>query len=180
MERPWFRNALDVWAQGLLLILLAAGTAHSLWRRPALGFAGAWFFVILAPSSSVVPLATQTIAEHRMYLPLAAVVTLAAMGIHAALRRQSRVVFAALALVLGLLTALRNEDYRSELAIWSDTAAKQPDNERAHFNLGVIYAGIPGRLNDAVTQYQAALRLQPNYHEAHYNLGVAWSQIPGI
>ena len=49
----------------------------SLVYRPRLGFLGAWFFVILAPSSSVVPVAGQTIAEHRMYLPLAAVIVLA-------------------------------------------------------------------------------------------------------
>ena len=43
---------------------------------PAIGFAGAWFFVILAPTSSVVPLADQPMAEHRMYLSLAAVIAL--------------------------------------------------------------------------------------------------------
>jgi len=226
------RSALDVWPQALLLVALVAGTIHSLWRRPALGFAGAWFFAILAPSSSVVPLATQTIAEHRMYLPLAAVIVAGVAGLHNLLRTlrdhgqrdhgprdngpqdhgprdhgqrdhgprdngqqdyglvalgscgpvvRSPVVLMVLllALALGLLTARRNEDYRSELAIWSDTVAKQPDNERAHFNLGVICAEIPGRLNDAITQYNAALHLQPNYAEAHFNLGVAWSEIPG-
>jgi len=34
-------------------------------RRPILGFFGAWFFVLLAPSSSVVPLVTANEAEHR-------------------------------------------------------------------------------------------------------------------
>ena len=77
-----------------------------------------------------------------------------------------------LALALGLLTARRNEDYRSELAIWSDTVAKRPDNERAHSNLGVAWSKIPGRLNDAIAQYEEALRLKPDYAEAHNNLGV--------
>ncbi len=70
-----------MWPQALLLVLLAASTMVALWRKPALGFVGAWFFAILAPSSSVVPLVTQTIAEHRMYLPLAAAVTLAVVGV---------------------------------------------------------------------------------------------------
>ncbi len=173
------RNPLDVWPQALLLILLVAGTMLALWRRPALGFVGAWFFAILAPSSSVVPLVTQTMAEHRMYLPLAAVVTLAVVGIHAAVRRHSWAVFAALALGLALLTVQRNEDYRSELAICNDTVAKQPDNERAHTNLGVVLSKIPGRMNDAIAQYQEALRLNPDYAEAHNNLGFAWAHLPG-
>jgi tetratricopeptide (TPR) repeat protein len=177
--RALVRNALEVWLQALLLILLVAGAMLSLWRRPALGFAGAWFFAILAPSSSVVPLATQTLAEHRMYLPLAAVVTLAVVGIHAVCRRQGWVVFAALALGLGMLTARRNEDYRSELAIWSDTVAKQPNNERAHNGLGLAWSKMPGRLNDAIAQYEEALRLQPDYAGAHNNLGNAWSKMPG-
>jgi protein O-mannosyl-transferase len=171
-------TAREVWPQALLLILLAAGTLLSLWRRSALGFAGAWFLGILAPSSSVVPVVTQTIAEHRMYLPLAAVTTLAALGIHATVGRRSWGVFAVLALGLGMLTARRNEDYSTGLAIWSDTVAKRPSNERAHYNLGRILSEVPGRLDDAIAQYEEALRLNPGYAEAHYNLGLLWAQTP--
>jgi hypothetical protein len=57
---------------------LIAGTLLALWRRPMLGFAGAWFLGILAPSSSVVLIIQQPIAENRMYLSLAAITTLAA------------------------------------------------------------------------------------------------------
>ncbi len=63
---------------GLVVMALVACTVaaflHPAWRPS--GFLGAWFFLILAPSSSVVPIVTQTGAEHRMYLPLAAVVAL--------------------------------------------------------------------------------------------------------
>ena len=55
--------------------LLGLATLVALWRWPKIGFLGAWFFAILAPTSSIVPVATQIVAEHRMYLPLAAVVT---------------------------------------------------------------------------------------------------------
>jgi tetratricopeptide (TPR) repeat protein len=37
----------------------------------------------------------------------------------------------------------------------------------------------PGRLQDAIAEYETALRLQPNYVTAHYNLGRAWSETPG-
>jgi tetratricopeptide (TPR) repeat protein len=38
---------------------------------------------------------------------------------------------------------------------------------------------MPGRLNDAIAQYEEALRLQPDYAGAHNNLGNAWSKMPG-
>ena len=38
---------------------------------------------------------------------------------------------------------------------------------------------MSGRLNDAIAQFEAALRLKPDFAEAHYSLGVAWSQMPG-
>jgi tetratricopeptide (TPR) repeat protein len=174
----WVSRATEVAPYALLVGLLAMAVLVALWRRPALGFPGAWFFVILAPTG-IMPGRTQMIVEHRMYLPLAAVMTLAAIGIHAAVRRQSWVVIAALAIGLGVLTARRNEDYRSELTIWNDAAAKRPDNARAHTNLGAAWSRMPGGWNNAVAQYEEALRLQPDSAEAHNNLGVAWVQLPG-
>ena len=162
----------------LVVVGLAVAVLVALWRRLVLGFLGAWFFVILAPTS-VMPGRVQMIVEHRMYLPLAAVMTLAAIGIHATFRRRSWVMFMALALGLGMLTARRNEDYRSELTIWRDTVAKRPNNERAHFNLGVVWSEMPGRLDDAIARYEEALRLKSDYADAHNNLGLAWSQLPG-
>jgi len=163
----------------MVLAVLVAATAVALWRRPVLGFAGAWVFIILAPTSSVVPLAGQPTAEHRMYLPLAAVIGLGVVALHARMGRRSLLVFAAAAVGLGWLTIQRNEDYRSELAIWSDTVAKRPNNERAHNNLGLALEKLSGRQQDAIVQYEAALRLKPGYAEVHYNLGHAWSQLPG-
>src|SRR5439155_6379441 len=101
----------------LAVLALGAGIIASLSRWPTLGFLGVWFFVILAPTSSVVPLVGQPVAEHRMYLPLAAVVTLAVLGVYAWVGRRSLELFLTAVVVLGLLTSFRNEDYRSEVAI---------------------------------------------------------------
>ena len=174
----WVNDGTEVAPYALVVVAVVLATLVALWRRPTLGFWGAWFFVILAPTS-VMPGRVQMIVEHRMYLPLAGVMTLVAMGIHTAVRRPAWVVCAALALGLGLLTAQRNEVYRSELALWSDTAAKRPDNERAHNNLGAAWSKMPGRLKDAIVQYREALRLLPDYADAHNNLGLAWAQMPG-
>lgn len=162
----------EVWPQALLLIALVGGTVVALWRRPVWGFLGAWFFAILAPSSSVVPVASQTMAEHRMYLPLAALVVLAVAGLHAWLGRRCLIACAALALGCGLLTVSRNADYRSEVSLWADTVAKWPANARAHNNLGKAVFTL-GRTMEAIGHYEEAIRLQPTAPEPHYNLGLA-------
>ncbi|HWA09578.1 MAG TPA: tetratricopeptide repeat protein [Opitutaceae bacterium] len=159
----------EVWPQILLLLALVAGTAMALWRRPVLGFAGAWFLAILAPSSSVVPLVTQTMAEHRMYLPLAAVVALGVGALHAALGRRCLALFLALAVPLGAATWVRNRDYRTPETIWQDTLAKRPGNERAYYSLAMI-ADDGGRTAEAVGYYETAVKLKPDYANAHSNL----------
>jgi tetratricopeptide (TPR) repeat protein len=158
-----------------ILALLVAASLIALWRRPVLGFVGAWFFAILAPSSSLVPVTTQTMAEHRMYLPLAAIITLAVAGLHALTQRRVIIVLLTAALGLGGLTLRRNEDYRSSLALWTDTVAKCPENARAHCNLGFSLFEN-GRLAEAIAHYERALQIRPDYPEAHNNLGNALAQ----
>ena len=154
----------------LIVIGLISATVIALWRRPGLGFAGVWFFAILAPTSSIVPIATQTVAEHRMYLPLAALVIPAILAIHRWLGQFAWVALAGLILAGMGLTVGRNGDYHSATAIWSDTVAKRPDNPRAHCNLGDALF-LSGKLTEAIGEYEEALRLKPDYPEAHYNLG---------
>lgn len=156
---------------GLVVILGATGWA--LWARPVLGFVGAWFFVILAPTSSVVPVIQQPIAENRPYLPLAAVITLVVIGLGRWLsRRAALAVCAVLAVVSALATVRRNRDFVSEIAIWTDTVAKAPGNARAHYNLGVALDTV-GRTPEALVHYRHALIVDPHYVQAQNNLGNA-------
>ncbi|MGA2139905.1 MAG: tetratricopeptide repeat protein [Verrucomicrobiia bacterium] len=159
----------------LLVAVVLVGTLIALCRWPAVGFLGACFFAILAPTSSVMPVVTQTMAEHRMYLPLAAVVVLGVMGIHAVVGRRTVAVAAVLAVGLGVLTVQRNRDYCSDIAIWDDTVAKCPQNPRAHYNLGLALTQA-GRVGESIGHYEQALRISPAYAKAHNNLGFALSQ----
>ena len=61
--------------------ILLAATIWALVRKPMWGFLGAWFFLILAPTSSFMPIRDLAF-EQRMYLPLAAVVALAVLAAH--------------------------------------------------------------------------------------------------
>lgn len=158
------------------LTALLGATVWALRKLPVLGFAGAWFFVILAPTSSVVPVIQQPIAENRPYLPLTVVVALGVLALHSfAGRRIALATCAVLSLACIFATAHRNRDFASEIAIWTDTAAKAPSNARAHYNLGVPL-DYAGRRAEAIARYQAAVAADPAYASAYANLGNALTE----
>lgn len=126
---------------------LGAVLAISLWgalRNRPWAFLAAWFFVILAPTSSIVPIQDPAF-EHRMYLSLIAVIAGLVFVVDSILRMlpSSVRIGVAVALTLGLLasltgrTILRNEDYKSETKLVAGTVALRPENSRSR----TIYAG---------------------------------------
>jgi protein O-mannosyl-transferase len=169
---PIARSLNDILVPGIVVVGLLSATIWSFRRRPWLAFLGAWFFLILAPTSSFLPILGEVIAERRMYLPLVAVTTMVVIGIHSWAGRRSLPVFIALAVGLGFLTVHRNEDYRSEITIWSDAVTKRPGNSQAEDHLGITL-GEAGRIEEAIGHYENAVRINPNYAEAQNNLGNA-------
>ena len=168
-----------LWPFAVVLAAMLMFVVIALRRWPAAGFAACWYFLILAPTSSIVPIVGQPMAESRLYLPLAGVIALTVLGAYAWAGRWSLAVLAIVGAGLGLVSVQRNQDYRSEEVLWSDTVAKRPDNARAHNNLGLAWSKLPGRSSDAIAQYEQALRLKPDFEEAHTNLGVALAKLPG-
>jgi tetratricopeptide (TPR) repeat protein len=167
-----------VWPYAVILAAVLGAALVALARAPALGFAACWVLVILAPASSVVPIAGEPMAENRLYLSLAGVAAVAVLGGYALAGRRSWPLFAVIAAALGVAAFRRNLDYASADSIWRDTAAKSPANARAHNNLGNALLPLPGRQDEAIAEFETALRLQPDYAEAHSNLGTAWLRRP--
>jgi len=182
---PLAESAWGILPPMLVILMLVAITLWAMVRRPSAGYLGAWFFLILAPSSSIVPIADPAF-EHRMYLPLAAVSVLVVVGTYLMLgklgrttgvsdriRRGITMLSAVLIMAaLGTLTVRRNHDYRSAYAMWRDVIAKRPYNHRAHNNLAKALH-TQGELDEAIEHYRASLRLSPRYATAYNNLGVA-------
>ena len=166
----WETSPVTVVPHALVIVALLGVTAWALVRRPALGFLGAWFFVMLAPTS-LVPGTTQMIVEHRMYLSLAAVLVLAVVAAHAWLGARSLFLFFGAAAVLVGLTFRRNADYRTEVSLWADTAAKRPANALAHCNLAIALVQQE-QLAEAIAHYETSLHLAPNAPNTHYNYAV--------
>lgn len=173
-------------ALGVLALVLA-----SLWalrRIPGVGFLGLCFFLILAPTSSILPIADLAF-EHRMYLSLAAVVLLTVLAGNALVnwlsegrgagenfKRSLKLGLAAV--VVGILlfqTIRRNKDYASEVSMWSDVVAKRPENIRAHCTLGMAYWRW-GWLQEAIAEETAALRLEPRHIQSVNALGLVLLQ----
>ena len=172
---------------GMAIIGLLGLTGWSLIKQPRLGFLGAAFFLILAPTSTFVPILDAAF-EHRMYLPLAPLVSLVVIGGYSlwqcfamqseATKPTHRALLAAgpptvlLAAIAGLTwtTIQRNRDYESEFKIWQDTVDKRPENSRAHFNLARALAAR-GRHSDAIAEYRLAIETKPDRAEAYQNWG---------
>ena len=168
---------------------MLAATAWALWRRHPLAVPTAWYFLIHLPSAFVAR-PPDLLFEHRMYLPLAAVVVLAVLGAREAGRRVARrlsmpkpqaaalriIPAAAVCTVLavfGALTAIRNRDYASELTIWRDTAHKRPENWRAQTNLAIVLLAAD-RPREAIAPLWTVPRTRSRHHaETFISLGRA-------
>ncbi|MCD6365048.1 MAG: tetratricopeptide repeat protein [Planctomycetes bacterium] len=182
--------AANLYRYGVLVLL--AGSLLAFLRRRAVGFAGVWFFLILGPTSSFVPILSEVGAERRMYLPLAGLVvaaltsayTLAAWAVRRLWARKGEatndkitkrtacLVAVLLATALALATVRRNEDYRSEESIWRTAVEARPRNERAQTSLGAALLSA-GKTNEALPRLREAVGVDPAYCEAHYYLGRA-------
>jgi protein O-mannosyl-transferase len=139
---------------GLIALGIAGVATLIAWRSARwrwFGFLGVWFFLILAPSSSIVPIRTEMAAERRVYLAIAAVIVglvVAAEYLRreiAGRRRPSsantwlRYVPAALLGVLGVAmivtTSRRSAMYNDLVVRWTDAVEQTPTNGRAYYNL---------------------------------------------
>ncbi len=171
---PMARVPASFVAPGLAVAGLVAGALWAYRRRPAAGFPALSFFVLLAPTSSIVPFAHAAF-EHRMYLPLACVAVLVVLGAHLWLGHLWRGLgaapagrawtggglLAAVVVGLGLRTIDRNRDYRSEFEIWADVMVRRPSNPLPYNQIGNILTEM-GRYEQAMGFYEQALRLRPD------------------
>ncbi len=175
-DYAWERAAsfADVALPGAFLAALVALMGFGILRRQPAAFAGAWFFLILAPTSSIFPIPTEVAAEHRMYLPVAAVIALVFLAAYDTGRRAwpretkgasrasrgALVVGVALAsTVIGVFAALthdRNTVYASDEALMRDTVAKRPLNARARVAYGADLLAA-SRFPEAEAQLRAAI-----------------------
>ncbi|HWL93765.1 MAG TPA: tetratricopeptide repeat protein [Phycisphaerae bacterium] len=173
---------------GVIILMLLVLTLWALRYAPAAGFLGVWFFLILAPTSSIIPFVDAAV-EHRMYLPLAAVTVFLAIGLHRVallVRHRSEVIGGALNVfvvmillfassIFGRLTWSRNQDYQLATRIWQDTIEKSPNNSRAYLSLGHV---LHEQGDDVVAEREMrrSLAVTPDYPQARHYLSAFLSE----
>jgi tetratricopeptide (TPR) repeat protein len=127
------------WLLATGVVVAGVCVSYLRWPRAALG--PLLFLVLLAPTSSIVPVKTQTAGEHRLYVASATLIVPLVIGLAALVERLRlprwtwpvAVVF--LLLVLGCRTYLRNEDYLTPERLWRQSLTYDASNERAALNL---------------------------------------------
>ncbi len=178
-----------------LYIGRGGGRDHA--RLPA--FSVLWFFIILAPTSSVVSL-RDVMVVHRLYLPSLGFYLLLVVAVHSIFsrivstrwggeerRRQAEfVTLTCIVLFYGLCAYQHNKVWMTQITLWEDTVKKSPNKIRPHYNLGYAYQrkGMPIK---AWREYFICRRIyvsEPNvvnfkeresYSMACNNLGVIYS-----
>lgn len=170
---PTVRAFSEVWLPGAVIVLLLLATVAAWFWVPPIAFLATWFFITLAPTSSVLPIATEVGAERRMYLPLIAVLAgivlagarlLPSVGKPQTRRTVAMGAVGAACVVLAVLTIVRNAEYATGLSIWQTVVERNPTG-RARYYLGLELKAA-GRKEDAIAQYRLALDSSPDAHYA--------------
>jgi tetratricopeptide (TPR) repeat protein len=157
------------WITAALIVAVIVGAIVQLQRRPWLAVGILWFFVHLLPTNSVVA-RYDLINDRQLYLALvgpALIIAVALARLRFAAVRTA--LAAALAILLGTATLVRNSDYASEIALWQATTRASPSKARPWNNLGVAHE-LAGDREAARRAYVQALTLDPAYYKARINL----------
>lgn len=188
-DYPLYDNFIDVGIiSSLMFLLFLAALGIYLYRRAGVApemrivsFGIFWFFITLSVESSIFPL-PNLINEYRMYLPLAGLLTAAAVAIFRLIggsgsrkTRAAGFLVASLTVLLFSMAAYaRNAVWKDRVALWEDAVRKSPINARALTNLGVAYES-EGRYQEAVEKFRAAIEANPWNYQAKDNLMVLYS-----
>ncbi|MCU0435699.1 MAG: tetratricopeptide repeat protein [Bacteroidia bacterium] len=141
-----------------------------------------WFFLALAPTSSVMPFA-EVLNDHRTYFPYIGLIIALVSGVvfllnkyeaHAKIsliRNGAFGVFALLLLLHAYGTRQRCEVWGSAETLWKDATEKSPGNGRAWMNYGLALLSR-GDIAGAEVQFTEALRLSPFYSYANINMAI--------
>jgi protein O-mannosyl-transferase len=172
-DYPIVRTPFDPWAlaglAGLLILLAGAVYFRKRYSLACFGILAA--LVLLAPTSSMVPI-MDAVTERRLYLPMLGLVLVAAELLRRWRARRQIVVGTAVAVLaaLAFLCYQRNQVWASNVTLWEDAVAKSPGNWRAHFQLGVAYLQ-QARCEEAAREYETAA----GFGRRDYRLYVDWA-----
>ncbi len=168
-ELPLVSDPAAVWREGVLALLLMVLAWRCRRRRPWISLGIGWLLLHLWLFNALFP-RTDIANERLLYWADWALFFALATEAQSRLPQRWFVgMGVVLLLALGARCFERNQVYRSEIALWTDTAGKSPGKARVWNNLGYALAEA-GDQARAERAYRQALRLDPDYVKARNNL----------
>lgn len=163
---------------GLACLLLYLAALWLAWRKQRATFVALVLLIVPLLPVFYIRALPYPFAERYLYLPLAGVALLVAIGVAKLgnLRQAWLPAVGALSLVLVLFSAetfVRNGVWQSDLTLWLDTVRSAPDDALSRGELGhaLIKAG---RVDEGIDQYRSALALREEDAGMHNHLGTAY------
>ena len=166
-------------AAAALLVAISAVVLYYGRKRPYLTTGWAWYLIMLLPVIGLVQVGEQALADRYTYLPQIGIVlaiTWTAADATAGIRQLQRfVAFTAVAVTVTLAWCAYHQTryWRNSESLWLQTLAVTENNALAHNNLGSVW-WRSGRVDDAIREYEAALKITPESPLARNNLGSAF------
>jgi tetratricopeptide (TPR) repeat protein len=165
----------------LVVTVIFSVAVVAAYRKNRVALLGLSLFVIpLLPVFYINGIGGKPFAERYLYLPSAGFAVLLAVfwsWVRGKFPHTGRKIMTTIFVVIvGLYsfgTVDRNNIWKNELTLWSDTVRKSPDSTTAHYGLAAVYRS-QAKLDRAVQEYQTALRLKPDDANAHANLGALY------
>ncbi len=159
----------------VVLMLALLGAIAWLYRRDRLAAFGLLIFLLmLAPTSSVVPI-KDALAERRMYVPIVGLI-LATIAVSLRLRMRTatlKPIAVAVVTCVAFLCWHRSQIWVSDVTFWGDSSIKNPANARAYYGLGVALMKQQ-KCAAAIPQFLAARSRDPGNYELVWDLASAY------
>jgi tetratricopeptide (TPR) repeat protein len=157
-----------------LLLAAIIIIAILLYRRyRLLSFGIFWFFLILSPDSSIIPL-KDVIFEHRLYLPIVGFGFFIIGAIYQFFPGKTvkfmNVVLSLSVISCSIMTYQRNKVWNDEFSLWSDIMRKSPQKIRSYNNRGNAFLN-QGNLDEAISDYNRTIEINPNSALAYNGRG---------
>jgi len=153
---------------GLIALAIVTFKKHRI-----ISFGIFWFFLTIAIESSIIPL-QDLIFEHRTYLPSFGFFLIFVYALYWLTSKNFKTIgLSILALVIvvnSVLTYMRNNVWKNEITLCTDSIKKSPGKGRPYNNRGDALVDEE-RYEEALLDFDKAVELLPKYAMAYYNRG---------
>jgi protein O-mannosyl-transferase len=182
---PHPNDTLAIWEVISSIVLLLVVTAAAIVfrrKRPYLLTGWFWYLAMLVPVIGIIQVGEQGHADRYTYLPHVGLFLLAVWlvaDVIAVRQWSSRLAVAGTGVIIVALawTAFRQTSYwRNSETLWTHALAVTADNDVAHNNLGYLCVDRD-ELDNAISHFEAALRIRSGKRDPHYDVGSAFMQM---